>query len=435
MNRNIIVKKNIIWSIFFKGIGFALSFAILPVTVRYLTEVEYGVWVTLFSLMNWVNILDLGIGLGVRNKLAEAVAVNDLESIKKYISTGMISMMCMGIFLIAIFSIGIQFVDIQKIFNTKEIMYTELYKAVFFTGTFTILSFSLSIINQFYFAYQKAAITGCIAISNSILLLIGLLYITSMEYHGLISFVLVFGISLVLSKMIFVGIFFIERRCLFPKWSYFRPSILKQITNLGLRFFLIQICGIFSFFMTNMLITQLLGPEFVRTYDITFKIFNFTIIGQNLILGPIWSAYTEAYALKDYKWIKRIYFKTNLIIIPSFICLIIISLFISDIVKIWMHINIEPPLGMLIGMVLFHMLSLIGGNCSVLLNGLGALKSQMISAMIMGIFTIPLTCVLVNNFQLGLTGFIGALTILEMLGVIVMIYHVVIIFNDFSCDR
>ena len=53
------------------------------------------------------------------------------------------------------------------------------------------------------------------------------------------------------------------------------------------------------------------------------------------------------------------------------------------IVKIWMHINIEPPLGMLIGMVLFHMLSLIGGNCSVLLNGLGALKSQMISAMIM----------------------------------------------------
>ena len=106
-NRTKIIKKNIIYSFLLKILSIGLSFILLPLTVHYLTEVEYGIWVTLFTVMNWVNFLDMGLGLGLRNKLAEAVSRNNLSEIKTYLSTGVFAMIGMGSILLVIFFIGI----------------------------------------------------------------------------------------------------------------------------------------------------------------------------------------------------------------------------------------------------------------------------------------------------------------------------------------
>ena len=90
-SRNKNVKKNILWSFALKALSVGLSFLVLPLTVNYLTAVEYGVWVTLFSVMNWVNMLDMGIGLGLRNRLAEAVAEQDGHLVRCYMSAGIFS--------------------------------------------------------------------------------------------------------------------------------------------------------------------------------------------------------------------------------------------------------------------------------------------------------------------------------------------------------
>ena len=103
--RTSILKKNIIYSSILKAIGVGISFLLLPITVSYLTNLEYGIWITLFSIMNWVTLLDMGLGLGLRNKLTEAVSKNDFIEIKKYISTGIFSMLLIGIFFILLFLI------------------------------------------------------------------------------------------------------------------------------------------------------------------------------------------------------------------------------------------------------------------------------------------------------------------------------------------
>jgi len=68
------VQKNIFYAFILKFLGTAVTYLLLPLTVKYLTQVEYGIWATLFSVISWVNFLDVGIGLSLRNKLAEAVS-------------------------------------------------------------------------------------------------------------------------------------------------------------------------------------------------------------------------------------------------------------------------------------------------------------------------------------------------------------------------
>ena len=52
---------------------------LVPITLGYLNPYEYGVWLTLNSILVWFNSFDIGLGNGLRNKLTIALAENDLK--------------------------------------------------------------------------------------------------------------------------------------------------------------------------------------------------------------------------------------------------------------------------------------------------------------------------------------------------------------------
>lgn len=72
--RTIKVKKNILASVLIKGVDFLVYLLLVPVTLGYLNQYEYGIWLTLSSILMWINSFDIGLGNGLRNKLSEALA-------------------------------------------------------------------------------------------------------------------------------------------------------------------------------------------------------------------------------------------------------------------------------------------------------------------------------------------------------------------------
>ena len=85
--RTIKVKKNILASVLIKGVDFLVYLLLVPVTLGYLNQYEYGIWLTLSSILMWINSFDIGLGNGLRNKLSEALAQNDKKLCKSYVST------------------------------------------------------------------------------------------------------------------------------------------------------------------------------------------------------------------------------------------------------------------------------------------------------------------------------------------------------------
>ena len=85
--RSSVLKKNIIASIVTKGISIATSFLMVPLTLNYVNKELYGIWLTLSSIILWLNFFDIGFTLGLKNKLAEALAIKDYTQGKKLVST------------------------------------------------------------------------------------------------------------------------------------------------------------------------------------------------------------------------------------------------------------------------------------------------------------------------------------------------------------
>ena len=68
--RTSLLKKNIAASILIKGISILSSLLLVPLTLDYVNKELYGIWLTLSSIVVWINFFDIGLTLGLKNRLA-----------------------------------------------------------------------------------------------------------------------------------------------------------------------------------------------------------------------------------------------------------------------------------------------------------------------------------------------------------------------------
>ena len=99
---------------------------LIPLTLHYLNPTKYGIWITLFSIISWFTFFDIGLGNGLRNKFAEAIAKGEKEKAQIYVSTtyGILSIIVLILFIV--FFIANYFVDWTVILNAPAELKNEL---------------------------------------------------------------------------------------------------------------------------------------------------------------------------------------------------------------------------------------------------------------------------------------------------------------------
>ena len=79
------INKNIALGLVYKPLSMLLSYLYIPVALAYLGDEKYGVWATVLSVLSWISLFDIGIGNGLRNKLAENLKNYDSLKTRKYV--------------------------------------------------------------------------------------------------------------------------------------------------------------------------------------------------------------------------------------------------------------------------------------------------------------------------------------------------------------
>ena len=59
--RSIKARKNILSLFGVKLVSVPISFIMVPLTLGYVNEETYGIWLTLSSIVAWINFFDIGI--------------------------------------------------------------------------------------------------------------------------------------------------------------------------------------------------------------------------------------------------------------------------------------------------------------------------------------------------------------------------------------
>lgn len=402
--------RNIIWSIFFKGSSILISLILVPLTLSYLNTYEYGVWLTISSILTWIYFFDIGLGNGLRNKLTEALAKRENELAKIYISTAFFYMGIIAAGFYILFMIAQYWLDWNAILNVDPNKVSNINSTVAIVFTFFCLNFVFRLIGNIYMAYQKPAINDFLSFIGNVISLV-LIYICTIFSSGSLLYVAsIFSGIPVIILIIAYPITFHYYKNITPSLHYVRPRYLSSLMSLGIQFFIIQVSCIIIFMTSNLIISHLFSPEEVTPYNIAFKYFTLIITIFTIIITPFWSAITEAYTLNDMKWIKQSIPK--LIIIWGILSIItLIMVIISPwIYKIWIGDEVKVPLSLSIFCGLYATITNWNSIYSYTLNGIGKIRLQLYSSIISGLLYIPLAIFL--GKLIGISGVILAICLI-----------------------
>ena len=413
--RSIIAKKNIIVSFVIKFISIAIGFIYVPLILDYLDATRYGIWLTLSSIVTWFGFFDVGLGNGLRNNFAEAIANGDHKLAREYVSTTYFILATVFSVIIVIFLIINPFLNWANILNADSSLAGELSILSLITFIFFLLRFIFKLIGQILMADQKTAINNSFGPIGNIINLFIIIGLTHFYKGSLLALGAVLSITPVL-VLLGASLYFYKTsyRIYAPSIKYINFKHRKKLLHLGFKFFIIQISGIVLISSTNFILTKLFNPESVTIYNIARKYFGLFIMGYSIILSPIWSAITEAFIKQEFDWIKKTIKKLQLL--GGFASLgVIIALIVANkFYELWLGGSIIIPLEVSIVIAIQTILFLLFTPYVIFLNGVSKIKLTLILVVFQTIAYIPLAIYLGKIAGLGIIGVLIAGTICEI---------------------
>lgn len=128
--------NHLLMSGFYKGGSGLALFISIPLLIQYLGNEDYGIWVLVFTVFQWVLLMDFGIQSALKTKIPILLHNNETELIKGYISTykyGAYIALC-------IFILATAYVSLANIKESLNISFhTQSFVRISLPSTFFLL--------------------------------------------------------------------------------------------------------------------------------------------------------------------------------------------------------------------------------------------------------------------------------------------------------
>ena len=412
------IKKNIAGSLVVKGVSIATQLMLVPLTLNYVSSETYGVWLTLSSIILWLSFFDAGFSLGLKNKLAEAIALGDFERGQTLVSTTYFIMMIIFLPLLILLESIVPYIDWYSLLNISASYQDDVISAMRIIVACFCIQMIIQVLSPVAAAYQKVALSSAFPVIGNVVSLFIIYILTKTAPPSL--FILSLAISLVPVIILLLFSFYYYNNDFFrvsPHIKSIDLSFFKILFSLGYKFFLIQIQLIVLFQTTNFLMSNLSGPDSVTAYNVAYKYLGTGMMIFYIILSPFWPAFTEAYAKKDYDWMKRIYAKLSKVyffVVIGIVSMLAVSGYVYE---IWIGKDVDVPFVMSLSVALYMIIQSWFSLQTNLINGIGAISLQTLVSLVGMIVHIPLS--------LFLGRYVGAVGVVCSMIIITLLYSAV----------
>ncbi len=396
------IMKNIIGAFFAKGASLLVNFLLLPLYINFFhNKTVLGVWYTMLSVLNWVNLFDLGLGHGLRNKLPIAIEKQDKKYMTDLISTTYGLMILISGFILIVGEIGISKLNWNRIFNVdasiiSNILLIDCVQIVFLGVVINII---LKIVTSILYAMQYSAIVSFLTLIPNIIITVCLNIMPSGDLEMNLKMMSIINICAI--NIPYIICTFIVFKYLL-KGSYFslkniKTDCVKDIFSIGISLLWLQLVFMVISSTNEIVISKLTSMNYVIEYQVYYRIFSTVGMAVALLLAPIWSAVTKAQVQKNFNWIKKIY---KIFLLTVFVCILLelcIIPLLPWIVRIWLgesviNVNQKYALAFICSSAIFVLHNV---NTSIG-NGLSYFKVQMIWMTFAALVFIPLSYILVQ---------------------------------------
>jgi O-antigen/teichoic acid export membrane protein len=356
----------------------------VPVTLHYLNNDVYGIWMAMTSILYWFSFFDVGLGNGMRNYLTQAISANDFGTAKSIISTSLFILLLIACVIGLLAVVPLSLFDFGKLFKTTAIAEGQLRSVMFVAVAFTLALLVVKNIGFIFVAFQKYAFNDLLTVSGSVAALLIIYVLTKTTEGNLMYVVMAFTITPVVVFLMAAIPVFLKYPQLRPSWKSIDAGYARKVVSKGIGFFFIQITSCLVIYgSSNIFITYFRNSSAVTTYNIAYKYFNLLAIAFTVILSPIWNAYTDAYVKSDMAWIAKTFgrtCKTWLLSVAGGVVMLAAS---GLFYHLWVGDSVQVPFSVSVCVLLYICFYNFNNCVTYLLNGLNKIRVQIYTSCIM----------------------------------------------------
>lgn len=389
--RTALIKKNIAGSLLIKGWSCVVQFLIVPLSLQCLTKYEYGIWLTINSILMGIDAIDVGLGNGLRNRLAEAMALDNRDMARQQVSTTFFMLVMIMLPLIMLFAVSMQFVDYNALMNVSPELVPDMRGILVASVAIMGSTFIFKFIGNMYMGLQLPAINNLLVVLGQTVSL-GVLFVLSLLGHSsLMTVAVAFTASPLLVYLIAYPVSFCGKYSfLAPSLRFFDKESLHSLFGLGVKFFVIQVSGLMLFMSSNVIISHVMNPAEVTPYQIAYRYFSILYMLFAIIASPLWSATTDAYSKGDWDWIRRAMRKMNMLLVVSVAFVMLMIVVAPLFYHLWIGDKVEVELSLNIMMAIYSYMLVVSNSYSYILMGIGKIRMILIVTVSEMIIFVPI---------------------------------------------
>ncbi len=407
----------VISGVFTKGLGFMITLISVPMTLHHLGAEQYGIWVTMISMLAWISMVDLGLANGLTPLLSSAYGKGRADLARVYVATAFWGLSTIALIVAVAIVTSWTWIKWGRVFNIdNQTIEAEVATAMAVAISFFLLSLPLSIVQRIYFAYQQGFYANMWQLLTGLAGVIGIFCVTKTQ-GNLVYLVLGYsGAQLIVMLANAVWLFGWSKPQLRP---FVRPNLpeAKQVLAMGGMFFINQISTLFIFQKDNILITHYLGPAQATPYSVTWQMFLYLNVINLLIAPYLGPALGEAHAKGDIRWMRKVfgrYILTTFAI--SLPVVAFLAWFHMPILRMWVGHDVIPTRETVFWLALWTVLLSVQWPIITLLNNTGRLRIFTISYGFAALLNLPLSVIFIK--MAGVSGGVMASVITMALFVI-----------------
>ncbi len=390
--RSVLMKKNILLTLSLRIFTVIPSILLVPLTIDYVNPEQYGIWLTLSSVLVLMNLFDFGLSNGFRNRFAEARAANNDVLAGQLVSTTYFIISLIALTLLVTFElININF-DWCSLLHVSSEYSSDLRSCFAFLILFFCLSLITNILTSLLTADQKPSLASLLQAIGQVLSLLAIIALRVINGTGsIVELAIAYSGIPFLVFLLGTGYFFFYTKynSIKPIFTAIRLNLVKEIMTLGLKFFVITLCSMIIFQLMNIIITRELGAIAVTQYNVANKYFSILYMPAIIILTPIWSAVTDAYVKNDIGWIANVKKKIEKIWLACILVSALMLIFSSVFYHIWIGDKVEISFYLSVMMALFILVQIIGNAYMYMINGVGTVVIQTIIYVLFAVISYP----------------------------------------------
>lgn len=367
-----------------------INFLAVPILINIMGVHEYGIWVTVTSVLVWLQLSDLGIANSLKNKVTERLSNKDKIGATEYFAGAIIlfSIICL-VLLIVVYI----FVKCLNLDGSVEKLVFLLYVPYIFSLPFSLGSSVLA-------GARQVGIQAFLSIISPFTWILCILLLQDSVYKNS-DFAVLWISSLLLGNLItfIYACKFLEVGKILENLDVCLSKALSLL-NASLKFFALQVTAIMLFSMGNYLNYIYLGAIEAARYDTINKIFSLGITLFGMITSTFWPEFSYCFSTKQYENARMLYQK----LIRISVLVIILALsglpLVPYIIAYWTHNQIIVSVSEILPFALSLAVQVLAYCGAVVLNASEQMDGQILCSVIGAVIIVP-TAAMFFSMNLG----------------------------------